>query len=125
ESHMRNRQWVSAWVFEKGKKENVIEKVKRNGKTYFNITNYEKLRELFGQLLKETQRIKSEGDYQAAKALVENYGVKPDQAIHKEVLERNKQFSSAPYSGFINPVLVPKMKDGKIVSFEVTQPKSF
>lgn len=125
EAHMRNRQWVSAWVFEKGKKDNVIEKITRNGKTYFNITNYEKLHELFGQLLRETQRIKSEGDYKAAKALVEGYGVKVDQALHKEVLKRNEQFHSAPYSGFINPMLVPKMEDGKIIDIEVVQPKSF
>lgn len=126
EAHMRNRQWVSAWVFEKGKKDNVIEKITRDGKTYFNITNYEKLHELFGQLLKETQRIKSEGDFKAGKALVENYGVKVDQKLHKEVLARNEKFNSAPYSGFINPVLVPKTDDnGKIISIEVKQPKSF
>lgn len=125
EAHMRNRQWVSAWVFEKGKKDNVIEKLTRNGKTYFNITNYEKLHELFGQLLRETQRIKSEGDFKAGKALVETYGVKVDQALHKEVLERNAKFKSAPYSGFVNPVLVPKMEGNKIISIEVTQPKSF
>lgn len=125
EAHMRNRQWVSAWVFEKGKKDNVIEKVTRNGKTYFNITNYEKLHTLFGELLKETQRIKSEGDFKAGKALVENYGVKVDQKLHKEVLDRNAKFKSAPYSGFVNPVLVPKMEGGKIISIEVTQPKSF
>jgi len=126
ESHMRNRQWVSAWVFENGKKDNVIEKITRNGKTYFNITNYEKLRELFGTLLKETQRIKSEGDFKAAKALVEKYGVKVDQKLHEEVLQRNSQFKSAAYSGFINPLLVPKINDkGKIISIEVTQPKSF
>ena len=126
EAHMRNRQWVSAWVFEKGKKDNIIEKITRDGKTYFNITNYEKLHELFGQLLKETQRIKSEGDYKAGKALVDNYGVKVDQKLHKEVLDRNAKFKSAPYSGFINPLLVPKMDgDGKIIDIEVTQPKSF
>jgi len=125
EAHMRNRQWVSAWVFEKGKKDNVIEKITRDGKTYFNITNYEKLHELFGQLLKETQRIKSEGDYKAGKALVENYGVKVDQKLHKEVLDRNAKFKSAPYSGFINPMLVPKIEDGKIISIDVVQPKSF
>ncbi len=126
EAHMRNRQWVSAWVFEKGKKDNVIEKITRGGKTYFNITNYEKLHDLFGQLLKETQRIKSEGDFKAGKALVENYGVKVDQKLHKEVLDRNAKFKSAPYSGFINPLLIPKMDDsGKIISIEVTQPKSF
>ncbi|MCD0474717.1 dipeptidyl peptidase 3 [Flavobacterium sp. EDS] len=126
EAHMRNRQWVSAWVFEKGKKDNVIEKITRNGKTYFNITDYDKLHDLFGQLLREVQRIKSEGDYNAGKALVENYGVKVDQKIHAEVLERNKQFPSAPYSGFVNPVLEPKLDaKGKIISIEVKQPKTF
>jgi len=126
EAHMRNRQYVSAWAFEKGKADNVIEKITRNGKTYFNIINYEKLHDLFGQLLCEIQRIKSEGDYAAGKALVENYGVKVDQKIHAEVLERNKQFASAPYSGFVNPVLVPKLDaKGNIISIEVTQPKSF
>jgi len=126
EAHMRNRQWVSGWVFEQGKKDNVIEKITRNGKTYFNITNYDKLHELFGQLLKEVQRIKSEGDYNAGKSLVENYGVKVDQKLHAEVLERNKQFTTAPYNGFVNPVLVPKT-DGKgnITDIIVTQPKSF
>jgi dipeptidyl-peptidase-3 len=125
EAHMRNRQWVSAWVFEKGKKDNVIEKITRNGKTYFNITNYEKLHELFGELLRETQRIKSEGDFNAGKNLVENYGVKVDQKLHKEVLERNKQFSSAPYSGFVNPVLTPKREGGRIVDIIVSQPQTF
>ncbi len=126
EAHMRNRQWVSAWVFEKGAKDNIIEKVTRDGKTYFNITNYEKLHDLFGQLLREVQRIKSEGDYNAGKNLVENYGVKVNQKLHAEVLERNKKFPSAPYSGFVNPVLVPKL-DAKrnIISIEVTQPDSF
>src|SRR5690606_39209706 len=89
ESHMRNRQWVSAWVFEKGEDEGVIERVERDGKVYFNIKDYVRLRELFGELLRETQRIKSEGDYEAARALVENYGVKVDQNIHAGVLERN------------------------------------
>ncbi len=125
EAHMRNRQWVSAWVFEKGAEANVIEKVSRDGKTYFNITDYEKLRELFGELLKETQRIKSEGDYGAAKALVEGYGVKVDQAIHKEVLDRNAQFTSAPYSGFVTPVIVPKMNGEEIESFTIAQPETF
>jgi len=126
ESHMRNRQWVSAWVFEKGMSENVIEKVTRDGKTYYNINDYEKLHELFGQLLKETQRIKSEGDYEAVEALVEGYGVKVDQDLHKEVLERNAQFTSAPYSGFVNPIIVPKMNDaGEIEGFTIEQPATF
>ncbi|WP_417448712.1 dipeptidyl-peptidase 3 family protein [Jejudonia soesokkakensis] len=126
EAHMVNRQWVSAWAYEKGKEYNVIEKVTRDGKTYFKINDYEKLHELFGQLLRETQRIKSEGDYAAAEALVEGYGVKVDQEIHAEVLERNKQFTAAPYSGFVNPVISPIMnEDGEIESFEIIQPETF
>lgn len=126
ESHMRNRQWVSAWAFEKGAEEGVIEKVNRDGKTYYDIKDYQRLREIFGELLKETQRIKSEGDYEAAKALVENYGVKVDQKIHKEVLDRNEKFKSAPYSGFVNPVLVPEMNEaGEITVIKVEQPKNF
>ena len=126
EAHMRNRQWVSAWVFEKGQEKGIIEKVTRDGKTYFNITDYAALRDLFGKLLKETQRIKSEGDYQAAKDLVENYGVKVDQDIHTEVLERNAQFKSAAYSGFVNPILVPETDDnGEITAIKVVQPTSF
>ncbi|MBD3863444.1 dipeptidyl-peptidase 3 family protein [Olleya marilimosa] len=126
EAHMRNRQWVSAWVFEKGQADNVIEKITRDGKTYFNINDYDKLHELFGQLLRETQRIKSEGDYKAVEDLVEGYGVKVDQAIHAQVLERNKQFTSPPYSGFVNPVLVPETNDaGEITAINVTQPESF
>jgi len=126
EAHMRNRQWVSAWVFEKGKKENIIEKVVRDGNIYFNITNYDKLHDLFGQLLKETQRIKSEGDFQAVQSLVEGYGVKVDQEIHANVLDRNKKFKSAPYAGFINPVLVPEVNaDGDIKSIDVKYAKDF
>jgi dipeptidyl-peptidase-3 len=126
EAHMRNRQWVSAWAFEKGMADNVIEKVTRDGKTYFNINDYEKLHELFGELLRETQRIKSEGDYAAVEALVEGYGVKVDQEIHAEVLERNKKFTSAPYSGFVNPVLVPEFDAaGNITAIKVTQPEGY
>lgn len=126
EAHMRNRQWVSAWVYEQGKEDGVIKKVTQDGKTYFDIQDYEQLRALFGQLLRETQRIKSEGDLEAARDLVENYGVKVDQDIHKEVLQRNKQFKSKPYSGFVNPVLVPVKDDsGKITDIEVEQPESF
>ena len=126
EAHMRNRQFVAAWAFEKGKADNVIEKVTRDGKTYYNINDYDKLHDLFGQLLRETQRIKSEGDYAGADALVEGYGVKVDQALHKEILERNKQFTAAPYSGFVNPVLVPETNDdGEITAINVTQPETF
>lgn len=125
EAHMVNRQWVSAWSFERGQKDNVIEKITRDGKTYYNINDYQKLREIFGELLRETQRITSEGDYEAGKALVENYGVKVDQALHKEVLERNSQFKSAAYSGFVNPVIVPTMQGEEITGFSVEQPASF
>ena len=126
EAHMRNRQFVAAWAFEKGKADNVIEKVTRDGKTYYNINDYDKLHDLFGQLLRETQRIKSEGDYDGADALVEGYGVKVDQELHKEILERNKQFTSPPYSGFVNPVLVPETNEaGEITAINVTQPETF
>ena len=126
EDHMVNRQWVSAWVFDKGSKDNVIEKLEKDGKTYYNINDYQKLRELFGELLKESQRIKSEGDFEAAQELVEGYGVKVDQELHAEVLERNTQFKSAPYSGFVNPVLTPVMDDaGNITDILVEQPESF
>ncbi len=126
EAHMRNRQWVSAWAFEKGQADNVIEKITRDGKTYYNINDYAKLRDIFGQLLRETQRITSEGDYEAAKNLVEDYGVKVDQVLHAEVLERNAQFKSAAYSGFVNPVIVPTMdENNEITSFSVEQPASF
>ena len=126
EAHMVNRQWVSAWAFEQGEAENVIEKITRDEKTYYNINDYDKLHELFGQLLRETQRIKSEGDYDAVEALVEGYGVKVNQAMHAEVLERNRQFKSAPYSGFVNPVLVPEMdSEGNITQIVVKQPVDF
>jgi len=125
ESHMRNRQLICKWVYEKGEPENVIEKKIKNGKTFFVINDYQKLRKLFGQLLKEIQRIKSEGDYEAGKALVEYYGVKVDPSLHKEVKERWKKLNIAPYAAFINPVLVPIMKDGKIVDVKVEYPKDF
>ncbi|WP_109298896.1 dihydrofolate reductase [Aquimarina sp. AU474] len=126
EAHMRNRQWVSAWAFEQGAKDNVIEKVSKDGKTYYNINDYQKLREIFGRLLRETQRIKSEGDFKAAEALVEGYGVKVDQALHAEILKRNEQFTSAPYSGFVNPVLVAETdENGEITKINVTQPEDF
>ena len=126
EAHMRNRQFVAAWAFEKGSADNVIEKVTKDGKTYYNINDYDKLHDIFGQLLRETQRIKSEGDYKGADALVEGYGVKVDQDLHKEILERNKQFTAAPYSGFVNPNLVPETNDaGEITAIKVTQPETF
>lgn len=125
EAHMRNRQLVAAWAFEKGKAENVIEWVKKDGKTYVRVNNYEKLRELFGQLLREIQRIKSEGDYKAATELVEGYGVKVDQNLLKEVRERFDRLNVAPYKGFIQPILTPIKKEGKIVDVKVTYPDNF
>lgn len=126
EAHMRNRQLVSKWAMEKGEADKVIERIQKDGKTYFKINDYDKLRSLFGDLLKEIQRIKSEGDFEAGKNLVETYGVKVDQDLHKEILERNKQFQSAPYSGFINPVLLPVTDEqGNITDIEVHQPESF
>lgn len=125
ESHMRNRQLVAAWCFEKGKADKVIERVERNGKTYFNINDYEKLRELFGQLLKEIQRIKSEGDYQAGRDLVENYGVQVEKNLHNQVLERSKKLNIAAYSGFINPRLVPVMEGEEIIDIQVEYPDNF
>jgi len=125
EAHMRNRQLVAKWVYEKGQKDNVIEKVKKDGKTYFVIRDYEKLRFLFGELLKEIQRIKSQGDFKAGRDLVENYGVKIDQELHKEVLERYSKLNIAPYRGFINPKLVPVMEGDKIKDIKIEYPTDF
>ena len=125
EAHMRNRQMNAKWVFEKGKKDSVVQFVKRDGKTYVQINNYDKLRDLFGQLLREIQRIKSEGDFNAGKNLVENYGVKVDQALHKEILERYKKLNLKPYRGFIQPRLVAAMDGDKITDVRVEYPTSF
>lgn len=125
EAHMRNRAWVSYWAYEKGQADNVIERVNREGKTYFKINDYQKLRALFGELLKEVQRIKSQGDYDAAKALVEGYGVKVDQALHKEVLDRYAKLNLAPYSGFINPVIKPVMNGEEISDVKIEYPMDF
>lgn len=125
ESHMRNRQLIAKWCFEKGKADNVIEKKVKEGKTYFVINDYGKLRKLFGELLGEIQRIKSEGNFEAGKALVENYGVKVDPELHKEVLERFKKLNIAPYAGFINPELVPVEKDGDIIDIKINYPSDF
>lgn len=126
EAHMRNRQLISAWVYEKGKPDNVIEMVKRDGKTFIKINDYAKLRELFGQLLGEVQRIKSEGDYRAGRDLVENYGVKVDPALHKEVLERYAKLNIAPYKGFVNPVYTPVTdKDGNITDVTISYDEDY
>ena len=126
QSHMRNRQMVAQWVYRKGLPEQVIEKKMKDGKTFFVINDYQKLRTLFGTLLREVQRIKSEGDYAAGKELIETYGVKIDPTLHKEILDRNAQFSSAPYGGFINPVLAPLYNDsGEIIDVQISYPNSF
>lgn len=122
---MRNRQMVARWVVEKGKADKVIERVERDGETFFVVRDYAKLRELFGQLLREVQRIKSEGDYAAGKALVETYGVKVDRALHEEVLRRYEALQIAPYAGFINPRLVPVMEGEEIVDVKVEYPDNF
>ena len=116
EAHMRNRQLIAKWAYEQGKAEKVIEIAERAGKHYIVVNDYAKLRELFGKLLAEVQRIKSEGDYAAGKALVENYGVKVDPTLHKEVLERYAKLNLAPYKGFVNPI----MKEVKNSKGEVT-----
>ncbi|MBA3899095.1 MAG: dihydrofolate reductase [Bacteroidetes bacterium] len=125
EAHMRNRQLVAGWAFEKGKKDNVIEKVIRNGKTYFVVRDYEKLRVIFGDLLREIQRITSEGDYEAGRLLVENYGVKVDQELLREVKSRYAKLDVAAYNGFIQPKLVPIMEGNKIKDVKVEYPDDF
>ena len=126
EDHMRNRQMVAAWAFEKGQEENVISKVVRDGKTYFEINDYDKLRGLFGDLLRELQRVTSEGDFESAKALVEDYGVQVDAELHAEVLKRSEKLKTAPYGGFINPRLVPVTNDaGEITDIKVEYPDDF
>lgn len=125
EAHMRNRQMVAAWAFEKGKKENVIEQKVENNKTYFVINDYSKLKILFGQLLKEIQRIKSEGDYKAGKNLIENYGVKVNAKLHNEVLARYKNLGMAPYQGFIQPKLTPVMEGDKVIDVKIEYPTNF
>jgi len=125
EAHMRNRQLIAKWCFEKGKAGNVIGYLRENNKTYVKINDYSKLRDLFGQLLAEIQRIKSEGDFEAGKKLVEDYGVIVDQSLLKEVLERFTKLKVAPYGGFINPVYTPVMKDGKIVDVKIEYPEDY
>lgn len=120
EAHMRNRQLIARWVYEKGKAENVVEYKIKDGKTYVVVNDYAKLRTLFGDLLAEIQRIKSEGDFNGAKAIVANYAVKVDQKLHKEVLERYKTLNMKPYKGFVNPVFqLVQDKDGKITDVKI------
>mgnify|MGYP003050597544 FL=1 len=119
EAHMRNRQLIAKWVYEKGKADNVIELKQRDGKTYVVVNDYAKLRELFGTLLAEVQRIKSEGDFSAGKKLVEEYAVKVDPALHAEVLERYAKLNLAPYKGFVNPVMKEVKNDKGYLTYSV------
>ena len=125
EAHMRNRAMIARWAYDNGQAENVIEKVIQNEKTYFKINDYDKLRELFGILLREVQRIKSQGDYEAARDLFETYGVKVDINLHYEVLDRVEKLGDAPYGGFINPLLVPVMDGEEIVDIRLEYPNDF
>ncbi len=126
EAHMRNRQLVALWAYREGKADNVIERVESDGKTYYVINDYERLRGLFGTLLREIQRIKSEGDFEAGKALVETYGVRVvDRELHAQVLARYKRLGIPAYSGFINPLLVPVERDGEIVDVTIEYPDDF
>jgi dipeptidyl-peptidase-3 len=123
ESHMRNRQLIAKWVYEKGN--GVIEKITKQAKTYFVVNDYNRLRDLFGELLAEVQRIKSEGDFEAGKSLVETYAVKVDIDLHKEVKERFQKLNLAPYAGFINPEYHPIIKNGEMVDVEISYPMDF
>ncbi len=125
EAHMRNRALIAHWAFEKGLKDNVVSYVKKNNKTYVQVNDYTKLRALFGELLKQIQRIKSEGDYEAGKALVETYGVNVDPVLHKEILERFAKLGIKPYKGFIQPKLVAVKKGNDIADVKVEYPDNF
>ena len=125
EAHMRNRQLVALWSYEQGLEENVIERVIRDGKTFFVVNDYEKLREIFGRLLKEIQRIKSEGDFEAARELVENYGTQVDEELHAEVLQRYATLDVAPYSGFINPRVIADDENGVVSNVRIEYPNDF
>lgn len=116
---MQNRKLIADWCYEKGKADNVIEKKVRDGKTYFVVNDFEALRGLFGDLLAEVQRIKSEGDYEAGKALVETYAVNIDPDLHKEVKERYASLGLKPYGGFLNPEIVPVVEDGKTIDYKI------
>jgi dipeptidyl-peptidase-3 len=120
QAHMRSRSMITHWVFEKGRDENVIEFFEKDEKTFVKVNDYMKLRNLFGELLKEIQRIKSEGDFEAGKSLIENHGIKIDQQLHTEILDRYSRLNLAPYTGFVNPFLFPTFDaDGKITDVVV------
>ena len=121
EAHMRNRKLIAEWAYEMGKAENVVELTKINGETYIKINDYDKLREIFGKQLAEIQRIKSEGDYEAGRVLVEKYAVKVDPQLHKEVLDRYASLNIAPYRGFVNPIYtLEKDANGEITDVKIT-----
>ena len=126
EAHMRNRQLIAKWAFEKGAADKVVEMVKKDGKTYVKVNDYAKLRELFGQLLGEIQRIKSEGDFEAARQLVEAYAVKVDPELHKEILSRYEKLHLAPYKGFVNPVYTPEFDEqGNITDVKISYTEGY
>ena len=125
EAHMQNRKLIADWCYAHGKADNVIEKKVRDGKTYFVVNDFEKLRGLFGELLAEIQRIKSEGDYEAGKELVLTYAVDIDPQLHREVLERYAGLGLKPYRGFINPDIVPVVKDGEVVDYKIVYGDDF
>jgi dipeptidyl-peptidase-3 len=126
EAHMRNRQLIARWVLEKGKADNVLALIKENGKTYLKINDYQKLRVLFGQLLAEIQRIKSTGDYEGARNLIETYAVKVDPVLQKEIIDRFAKLNIAPYKGFVNPVYTPVYrKDGTIKDVKVSYKEGY
>jgi dipeptidyl-peptidase-3 len=126
EAHMRNRAWISRWVLEQGRGNNVIAEVRRDNKTYYDIRDYQSLRGLFGRLLREVQRIKSQGDYAAARTLVETYGIKADPALHTEVRARSEKLNIPPFAGFLNPVLTPVLDDaGNIIDVKLEYARDF
>lgn len=123
---MRNRKLIAEWCYEKGKAENVIELVKENGKTYIVVNDFVKLRKLFGELLYEVQRIKSEGDYEACKALIETYAVKINPELHAEVIARNNALNIEPYGGFVNPEYeLVTNEAGEVVDVKISYPANY
>jgi dipeptidyl-peptidase-3 len=127
EAHMRNRQMIAAWVFEKAQTANAVERTTRDGETFFVVRDYQRVRELFGELLREVQRIKSEGDFAAGQALIEDYGTVVDREVHAEVLRRYEPLDVAAFSGFVNPRLVPVTAPGtdEITDVRVDYPADF
>ena len=126
EAHMRNRQLIAKWALEHGRDNDIVSLMKRGGKTYVRVNDYKGLRRLFGELLAEVQRIKSEGDYEAARCLVETYGVRIDRELHSEILERYAKLNLAPYKGFVNPVYTPVTDDeGEITDIRVSYEEGY